>query len=201
MGSRSHIAAEVIIVDVIVPDARVAREHDARIVGSNVVVFDRPVIRQRAESLNGTPYVADDEIADRYVVDVLIVSSERRVDVVGRRPSGTVQDRAVLANEGIPRLRDDRLVHVMYADLEAKRGRAGKIIDLGLNQLNGIGRQDVDGARGAGNRRLRTHPGGWWRRRISDRHRKAAAGGLRRLRTVLCGDLHCRRPDLKAATR
>ena len=33
-----------VVVDVIVPDGGVAREHEAKFVGGNLVVFDRPVI-------------------------------------------------------------------------------------------------------------------------------------------------------------
>ena len=46
-------------------------------------------------------HVADDEIPDRHVVDVLVVRAERRLRVVARRPAAAVQDRAVLADERI----------------------------------------------------------------------------------------------------
>ena len=52
-------------------------------------------------------HVADDEIADGHVVDVLVVRAERGLRVVARRPAGAVQDRAVLADKRIPGLRRD----------------------------------------------------------------------------------------------
>ena len=97
------------MVDVIVPDGEVGPEEEAVLVGGNLVVFDGPVIGQGVQGIRGMDailgHVADHEIADGHVVDVFVVRPERGLRVVGRRPVGAVEDRAVLADKGIARLR------------------------------------------------------------------------------------------------
>ena len=53
-------------------------------------------------------HVADDEIPDGDVVDVLVVRPERGLRVIARRPAGAVEDRAVFADEGIAAFRGDQ---------------------------------------------------------------------------------------------
>ena len=52
-------------------------------------------------------HLADHEIPNGHVVDVFVVRPERGLRVIGRRPAAAVEDRAVLADKGIARLRPD----------------------------------------------------------------------------------------------
>ena len=112
-------------------------------------------------------HVADHEIPDGHVVDVLVVRPERGLRVVTRRPAAAVQDRAVLADERIPGLRRDRAPQRMDAGSQTERGVAAIAVHDVLNAHAG---PDVDGARRTRDRRLRTNRrrGGWrgrWCRR------------------------------------
>ena len=93
------------MVDVIVPDDGVAGKHEAGVFAvGNLVVFDGPVIGIQVVGMNTTlGHVADDEIPDGHIVDVLVVRPERRLRAVARPPAAAVEDRAVLADEGVAR--------------------------------------------------------------------------------------------------
>src|SRR5262245_16420573 len=156
MGGSPPVAAPGIVVDVIVPDQGGTRENYARIVGANLVVINRPVTRHHARSMNATPQVADEEITDGYVVDIFVVSSERGVKVVGGRPTGSVQNSAVLADEGIPGPRDDGDAHVMDAGSQTECGPS--CIGAHSGRAEGA-RPDVDGPHRTRDRRLRPDTG------------------------------------------
>ena len=109
-AARGRLGAGIahVVVDVIVPDGEVLAELDAVFVEGNLVVFDRPVIGHPVEGLDPTlGHLADDEIPDGHVVDVFVVRPERGLRVIGRRPAGAVEDRAVFADKDVARLRPD----------------------------------------------------------------------------------------------
>ena len=112
------------MVDVIVPDGEIGRRFEAHLVGGNLVVFDRPMIGHPVERMDATEgHVADHEIPNGHVVDVFVVRPERGLRVIGRRPAAAVEDRAVLADKGVARLRPDRAGQIMHAGAQTERGR------------------------------------------------------------------------------
>src|SRR5262245_3647373 len=106
-------------------------------------------------------HVADDEIANRHVIDVLVVRPERglRVRGVTRRPAGAVEDCAGLADKSISRLRRDGAPQKMCAGSETERSVTWMTIDGRLDVVAG---RDTDAASRTGNAGLRTTT---WRRR------------------------------------
>ena len=115
-------------------------------------------------------HVLDHQVPNRDVVNVLIVRAERRLRPIRRRPAGSIQDRAVLADKGVAGLRGDRAGDRMHAGLQTESRSAWIDIDNALDVRPGW---ETDGANWArdgelwanhrrrGGLRLREGPSKW----------------------------------------
>src|SRR5678816_3589476 len=88
-------------------------------------------------------HVANDEVADRDVIDVLVMRAKRALLALTRRPPASVEDRAVLADERIATFRCNGPVDRMYAGLKTEYCRAGIAIDGGLYRRTRLNRNRV----------------------------------------------------------
>ena len=91
-------------------------------------------------------HVADHEIPDGHVVDVFVVRPERGLRVIGRRPAGAVEDRAVFADKGVAGLRPDRAGQPMHAGSQTERGPARIDASQDRDDLSEVNRRHGNGA-------------------------------------------------------
>ena len=104
-------------------------------------------------------HLADHEIPDGHVVDVLIVRTEGRLGRIGGHPVAAVQNRPVLADKRIPGFRRDGTPNREDAGFQTEGGGSRELVH---HILDVCPREDVDRAGRAGNRRLRAHARWWW---------------------------------------
>src|SRR6185369_13862532 len=92
-------------MDVVVPEHGMVRERHAGLVRGDLVEFDCPPVREIPERMDALlRHVADDEIANGHIVDVLVVRTKRALSPVRGFPSGSVEHGAVFTDERVATL-------------------------------------------------------------------------------------------------
>src|SRR5205814_566624 len=113
-------------------DSGVRHQH-ADVIFSDLVVLDRPTVRCPGEGVNTSlRHLSNHEISDGHIVDILVVRPESTLRRIGRRPAGSVQDRAVLADKSVAALRGNSAGDLMHAGFQAERRATGMDIDRAL---------------------------------------------------------------------